>query len=328
MEEPTHLTEPKSTKPPNFKIGVLYAIITLVAISTQPIISQSRSGDLYPIIYAFATVLFENIIILPLTITQTISRRKTHPGILKNAIKKHWWRFLIVGSVFAGAQIMFFWGFDISGDSAAVSGSIAMKSSIVFTLIIGWIFLKEKGSVIQLVFTGIIFVGLFYTLTSGTFNPGEINYGTLILFIMPILWTIGHSITKPLLQQELIIPSQVIYIRTLISTVILGVFTFSLNPLSVSLFFNWNNLLFMFLIALSYAVGHFGWYTSIKNIDLALSSAIQAPQPILTSIFAFFILGDTLELYHYIGLAVIFLSILIILYDKQRLSKPLKKKTI
>ena len=329
LEESAQLPEIKPTKTPNFKIGVLFAILTLIAISTQPIISEKRSGDLYAIFYAFTTVLFENILILPLMITQTASRRRSNPGILKTTIKKHWWRFLIIGFVFAGAQILFFWGFDISGESAAVSGSIAMKSSIVFTLIIGWIFLKEKGSVIQLIFTAVIFVGLFYTLTSGTFKPGEINYGTLILFTMPILWTIGHSLTKPLLQQELIVPSQIIYIRTLISTVVLGIFTFILNPLSdIMLFFNWNNLLFMFLISLSYAVGHYGWYTSIKNIDLALSSAIQAPQPILTSILALIFLGNTLELYHYVGLTVIFLSILVILYDKQRLSKQRKKKTI
>ncbi|TFG20979.1 MAG: DMT family transporter, partial [Promethearchaeota archaeon] len=272
---------------------------------------------------------FENILILPLAVTQTISRKKKHPHILKMAIKEHWWRFLIVGFVFAGAQIMFFLGFDISGDSAAISGSIAMKSSIIFTLIIGWIFLKEKASPIQLIFTGIIFIGLFYTLTLGTFNPGNINYGTLILFLMPLLWTIGHSVSKKPLQQGVITPAQVIYIRTLISTVILVIFTFVTNPFSdISLFFNWTNILFMFLIALSYAVGHLGWYMSIKNIDLALSSAIQAPQPILTSFFAWWILNEPVKIYHYVGLSLIFLSILIILFDKQRLSNRMDNKTI
>ena len=82
----------------------------------------------------------------------------------------------------------------------------------------------------------------------------------------------------------------------------------------------------MFLIALSYAVGHYGWYTSIKNIDLALSSAIQAPQPILTSILAVAIALEPIELYHYIGLAIIFVSILIILYDKHRLTKRNQEK--
>jgi len=326
LDEPAQLPETVPIKSPNFKIGVLSAIVTLIAISTQPIISGSRPSALEPFIYAIATVLFESIIILPLTVTQTLKRRKSHPGILKNTLKKHWWRFLIVGAVFAGAQILFFYGFDLSGP---VSGSIAMKSSIVFTLIIGWIFLKERGSAIQLIFTAVIFIALFYTLTSGTFQPDTINYGTMILFLMPLLWTIGHSITKPLLQQELIVPSQIIFIRTLISTMILCVFYFSLNPISnVTIFFNWTNLLFMFLIALSYAVGHYGWYTSIKHIDLALSSAIQAPQPILTSIFAVAFSIQTLELYHYIGLAVIFLSIFLIIFDKQRLSKRMENKTI
>ena len=262
-------------------------------------------------------------------IPQSLNRKRTHPGVLKKALIKHWWRFVLVGLVFAGAQILFFWGFDISGVSGEISGSIAMKSSIIFTLIIGWIFLKEKASPIQLVMTIVIFVGLFYTLTSSTFNPGDINFGTLILFLMPILWTIGHSITKPLLQKNIVTPSQIIFIRTLISTVVLFTFTFILNPISdFNLFLNWNHVLFMFLIALSYVIGHLGWYTSIKHIDLALSSAIQAPQPILTSIFAWAILKTPVEFYHYVGLTVIFLSILVILWDKQRLTKHLDAKTI
>jgi drug/metabolite transporter (DMT)-like permease len=312
-----------------FQIGVFAAIITVIAISTQPIISESRPSSLYAVFYAFTTVLFENVLIFPITLTQTISRKKKTPGILKKSIKEHWWRFLIVGLVFSIAQIMFFWGFDISGDSAAVSGSIAMKSSIIFTLIIGWIFLKEKASIIQLIFTVIIFIGLFYTLTLGTFRLGNINLGTAILFLMPLLWTIGHSVSKKPLKQGDITPSQLIYIRTFISTVILTIFTFTVYPIQdLSLFLDWTNLLFMFLIALTYAIGHIGWYLSIKNIDLALSSAIQAPQPILTSFFAWWILKEPIEIYHYVGLAVIFLSILIILWDKQRLAKRLHAKTI
>jgi drug/metabolite transporter (DMT)-like permease len=311
-----------------FQIGVIMAIITVIAISTQPIISESRPDVLYAVFYALTTVLFENILILPIALTQTISREKKTSGTLKKAIKEHWWRLLIVGLVFSIAQITFFWGFDISGDSAAVSGSIALKSSIIFTLIIGWIFLKEKASIIQLIFTGIIFVGLFYTLTLGTFRPEKVNFGTLILFLTPLFWTVGHSLSKKPLQKGDITPSQLIYTRTLISTVILTIFTFTTNPLQdVTLFFNWTNLLFMFLIALTYAIGHIGWYISIKNIDLALSSAIQAPQPILTSFFAWWILKEPIEIYHYVGLAVIFLSILIILYDKQRLSKRFNAKT-
>lgn len=309
---------------PSFRIGVVAAIITVIAISTQPIISEKRPDSLYPVIFAIATVLFENLLIFPIALTHTIKQRKSHPGTLKWTIKKHWWRFLVIGIVFALSQIMFFYGFDASGDSGAVSGSIAMKSSIVFTVIFGWIFLKEKASVVQLIFTVIILVALVYTLTLGTFRVDEINIGTLTLFLMPFLWTIGHSVTKPILQQELVKPSQVIYIRTFISTILLLLYFVIFFPLSdLLLFFNWTNILFMFMIGLSYVIGHYGWYLSIKHIDLALSSAIQAPQPILTSILAYWILKDTIEFYHYVGLAVIFLSILLILYDKHRLSKRL-----
>jgi drug/metabolite transporter (DMT)-like permease len=322
LEEITRSSEIEPIKPPNFKIGVIAAIVTVIAISTQPIISDTRPGALYPVIYAFATVLFENILIFPLALKHTLSQKKTYPGSLRSTFKKYWWRFLVVGTVFAIAQIMFFYGFDESGEAGAISGSIAMKSSIIFTIIIGWIFLKEKASIIQMIFTAVILIALVYTLTLGTFKIEKVNIGTLILFLMPILWTIGHTVTKPLLQKELVKPSQIIFIRTLISMILLFFYFLILHPIGdLLLFFDWTNLLFMFLIGLSYVIGHYGWYSSIKNIDLGLSSAIQAPQPILTTFLAWLILGDTIEFYHYIGLTVIFISILLILYDKQRLTK-------
>ncbi len=306
-------------KSPKFKFGVLMAVITLFAIASQPIISGKRPAILDPVIFALATNLFENLIILPFAIKDTIYNRKSNPYFIKETIRKYWWRFLIIGSVFAVSLIMFFYGFDISG---AISGSIVMKSDIIFTLIIGWIFLREKASVLQIIFTGIILLILVYTFTSGTFQIDQINIGTVILFIMPLLWTIGNSVAKPLLKDGIITPSQIIYIRTLISTILLCIFYFLIFPMSnIMLFVNWKNLLFMFLIGFSYTLGHIGWYTSIKHIDLAISSAITAPQPIVTSIFAWLILSEPIEIYHYIGLAVIFVSILIILMDKNYKSR-------
>ncbi|MBN2157425.1 MAG: DMT family transporter [Candidatus Lokiarchaeota archaeon] len=329
MAEISNQSDIKTRKSPNFKIGVITAIITVIAISTQPIISEKRPDVLYPVIYAIATVLFENILIFPLALKHTLNQRKNPSGQLKFTIKKHWWRFLTVGIVFALSQIMFFYGFDSSGESAAISGSIAMKSSIIFTIIIGWIFLKEKASIIQIIFTAVILVALVYTLTLGSFRVEEMNIGTLVLFLMPLLWTVGHSVTKPILQQGLVKPSQVIFIRTLIGMVLLfsvWLCTYSISDLV--LFLDWSNLLYMFLIGLSYVIGHYGWYSSIKHIDLALSSAIQAPQPILTSFFAWWILNEPIKFYHYIGLAVIFTSILIILYDKNRLERKINNKKL
>lgn len=325
-----------------FVIGVLCSTITLIAVSTQPVISKARPQDLDPLFYAICTVLFEALLVLPIMIPESIRFKKNmmqlkmeNPESLDDINKsgdyrlfqfrKTWWRFLIIGSVFALAQYLFFYGFDISD---AISGSIALKSSIIFTIFSGWIFLKEKASAIQVFFTILIMVALMYTLTEGSFNALRINIGTVILILVPLLWTIGHTLTKPMLKKKYVIPSQVIFLRTSVSTIILCAIYFSFYPSSqLGLFLNLKNIISILLISGSYLIGHYFWYMSISKIELALSSATQAPQPILTSILAGIFLGTHITYYQIIGLIAIVSSILIILYDKNRLAKKLDRKT-
>ncbi|MCP4762396.1 MAG: DMT family transporter [archaeon] len=310
---------------PQIRKGIIYAIITLLAISTQPIITKSRSSELDSIFYAICCVFFESLMALPVLIFQTMKITQTKNTQLNEIklrnkeLKKNWWRFPIIGFVFALSQILFFYGFDLSD---AISGAIALKSSTLYTIFSGWLFLDEKASVIQIIFSILIIFGLIFTLTNGSFNTLNINLGTLILVLIPILWAIGHTLTKNMLKKEIIDPFQVIFLRTSIGTVILSVFYFSFTPFEkILLIFKPNNLISILLIAGSYFIGHIFWYLSIKNIDLALSSAIQAPQPILTTIYAILILqNEVFTYYHLIGLIIIIISILIIIYDKNKSS--------
>ena len=99
---------------------------------------------------------------------------------------------------------------------------------------------------------------------------------------------------------------------------------FLFNPIEkIQTIFIPENLVNIILISGTYAIGHYCWYNSMKNIDLALSSSIQALQPIITSVLAFFILQEQFTVYHLIGLIVITSSILIIFYDKNKVSKRL-----
>ena len=315
---------------PNFKKGIFYGFITLLAISTHPVISRSRPTILDPFFFAICTVLFEALFDIPFLIKYTIKSRKKQSDLEQdeknpknteinpeiNEFWKHSWKFLIIGSIFALAQLLFFLGFETAD---AITGSIAVKSSIIFTMLFGIIFLKEKVTKTQVSLTIFIFIALIFTFTQGTFILSNINRGTLILMFVPVLWTIGHSLTKPMLRDEIIQPSQIIFLRTTISTIILMSFYFSTNPWSkMELIFNPENFIFIFLISITYLIGHLFWYKSIKNVDLAISSAIQAPQPILTSVLAMIFLSEVLTWYHFVGLIVITSSILLILKNKRK----------
>ena len=265
-------------------------------------------------------VITEALLVLPIMIPQSFKKRaKSEDNGNKFDIKRDLWRFIIIGAVFALAQVMFIFGFR---NSDAITGSIAVKSAIIFTLLAGWIFLKEKASKLQMLMTGFIVISLIFVLTEGSLNNIEISSGTIILLFVPLLWTIGHTLTKPLLLKEIVIPSQVIFLRTFIVGIFLFIAYFTTNPLDqFLLMFKPRNLISILLIAGTYVIGHYFWYSSIKHIDLAMSSSIQAVQPIITSVMATLILQEIFTIFHLVGLIFITGSIFVIFYDKFRISK-------
>ena len=87
------------------------------------------------------------------------------------------------------------------------------------------------------------------------------------------------------------------------------------------LMFKPENMISILSIAGTYVIGHYFWYSSIKHIDLAMSSSIQAVQPIITSVMATLILQEIFSIFHLVGLIFITGSIFVIFYDKFRISK-------
>lgn len=315
-------------------IGMVSGILCLFAVSTHPIITKGRPAEITSMLFSIYTVLFEVIMITPITLIESLILRNKRKKLNNKASKDpeqtfptnsdlkfshHAWKFLIIGSVFALAQYLFFIGFETSD---AITGSIALKSSTIWMIILGAVFLREKPSKVQLFFTAIIFVGLMYVISRGTFNLGNVNIGTVILIFVTMLWAIGHSITKPMLKSHIAIPSQVIFLRTLVSSIVLILIYLMTNPISVypTLFIilKPENFIFGVMIGIAYLIGHYFWYYSIKNIDIAISSGIQTVQPIITSILAFYILGEIFTIYHLIGLIWITVCILIILVDNRK----------
>lgn len=312
----------KSSNGDNIKRGFLYGVITLIAVSFQPIIIRLSPEELDPLLYSFFLVIIEALLVLPIMIPESIKKRaKSEDNRNRNKLefKRDLWRFIVIGGVFALAQVLFIFGFR---NSDTITGSIAVKSAIIFMLIAGWIFLKERASKLQMFMTGIIIISLIFVLTEGSLTNIEISSGTIILLFVPLLWTIGHTLTKPLLLKDMIIPSQVIFLRTFIVAIFLFIAYFTTNPLDqFLLIFKPENIISVLLIAGTYVIGHYFWYSSIKHIDLAMATSIQAIQPILTSIMAALILQEIITIFQLVGLIFITGSIFVIFSDKFRISK-------
>jgi drug/metabolite transporter (DMT)-like permease len=213
----------------------------------------------------------------------------------------------VIGSIFAFATIFVIRGF--SGTDS-ITGAVAVKTQPVSMFLIGLFFLKERIKWADFIFSAIMLTSVIYVISKGTFQIGFVDASVIWLIIAPIMWNIGHSITKPLFNQKKISPTQLIFFRTGISLLILIIIYIFFGDLSqLSQFLSPPHLFFMFLMGLNYAFMHYFWYNTIKRIDLTIATSLIIPAPVITAIFAVFFLGENFYLYHLFGMIGTFIGI-------------------
>ncbi|MEJ2296293.1 MAG: EamA family transporter, partial [Candidatus Lokiarchaeota archaeon] len=64
--------------------------------------------------------------------------------------------------------------------------------------------------------------------------------------------------------------------------------------------------------------GLFCWYKTLSYLDVSKATIILSPTPIVTAIFASFILGEVFTIFHLIGTILVIISIYAIVRQKQK----------
>ena len=302
------------------KAGIIYAIVVLLGNGVQPIINNARPLSFDPLNFTWMLSLIECLCVLPFFLYEKVSPRKTQISqcIDKHGTKKDAWKlFLAVGGMFSIATILYTTGLSLAG---SINGSIALKSSPIYAIFVGALYLKEKINKTQLTLTGIMLIGLYYQGTRGTWLLDEFNSGFLMLIITTLFWTIAHAITKPFLQSGTVSISEVIFYRTLI--VLITVFSISIGYYGIdhiiASFIAPGHLLFAFYMGSTYFLMHACWYKSITSINLSLASALVIPSPAITTILAMIITQEPLHSYQIIGMAVMMIGLYALMINKMR----------
>ena len=258
--------EPKETKYSSQNIaqynsssrGLIFALVVLIGNGFHPIINNLRPEEFSSTIFVLQMSIWELICALIVLIIQK-SKKKANSN---NAISKKSsqlcfskkniiFRMLIVGFLFSVATYGYVEGLKEAG---SISGSIALKISPIYAIIIGFLFLGEKLKIKPILITLFMLLGIYYLGTNGTFYIDQFSTGFAILLVVPFLWTIAHALTKPLLETKILVPNQVIFIRTGIislSFLIINLIIYDWNELLLS-FINPNFLLFSFLMGFTY----------------------------------------------------------------------------
>lgn len=309
----------------NLRKGLISGVIGTILIGFQPIIAISaKTIDSHA--FAAMTCLIEAIIFLPIMALESqINKRKvrvdtelkTNNSLLANW-KKYFWLILFLGIIFSVNQLLFFVGYRLAG---AINGSLTQKTSVFFGLFYGFLLLKEKISKIQIIFSIVLFSGLVIAITQGSFDFLMLNIdiliGVVLILLITALWMLGHTLTKQFFSRKDFTPTQMVFIRNILSGFILISTFFIFSPNNLSVFYDPYNWFYFVLMGTVYGFGLFFWYKTLSYLDVSNATIVLSPTPIVTAIFATLLLGDSFTIFHLIGSIIVICSIVIIVKLKK-----------
>lgn len=311
----------------NLKKGLIFGVIGNIFVGFQPIIANSRPAALDAHIFAALTCIIEAAIFLPLIIIEkkvNLAKNNDANANHSNSMIKNWrkniWLFLFIGIIFGLNQLLFFIGYELAG---AINGSLTQKTTVFFSLIFGYLILKERITKVQIIFSTILFFGLILAISQGSFNlltfSLDILSGVLIMLFITCLWMFGHSITKPVFNRNEATPTQMVFIRNILSGIILFSTYFLFFPFeNISLLLVPINQFYYISMGVVYGAGLYCWYKTLSYLDVSKATILFSPTPIITAIFATLFLGELFTIFHLIGLVIIIVSIVIIVKQKEK----------
>jgi drug/metabolite transporter (DMT)-like permease len=314
----------------NLKKGLIFGIFGTILGGFNPIIANSRPEIIDAYLFAAMTVIVQAIIFIPLMLVERNKLKSDYNNeiITLNerdsflyGYKKNIPLLIFVGISFGFCFILFFEGYKAAG---AINGNLALKTTIFFSLVFDWLLLREKISIKQVIFSIILFFGLFLAVTQGSFNIFELNIGVLILLSVAGIWMFAHALTKSMLDRHEISSIQLVCIRNTISSIFLFSTYFLFYPLeNVNILLNPISLSWGILMGGAYGGGLYLWYKCLENISVSKATIIISGNLLFTVIFAMFLLGELFTFFHLMGTILVIMSIIVIVNQKKEEDKEI-----
>lgn len=307
------------------KKGILLSFISLLLLGVLPIIANSRPDDLSALSYAFYLSLWELVCSLPLLFIELKSHDK---GIFARDVeppvrKKSYLIMAVTGVIFSISTYFYVYSFEKAG---TVSAAIAIQTYPLFSILWESIFLKKRKRWDELLFTGLIIVGIYFIGTEGTFAIQDFSIWFCVALITPFLWSIAHVTIKNTIDQSPISPNQVTFFRVLISSFLLFLLSMFIDgPQSVfGGLINFEFQKYAFLMGFVYYLELVNWFYAVKYVNVSVASTITTPTPVLTMILAVIFLSEKILVYQIIGMVVVFIALYGLIW---RGNKNLEKKS-
>ncbi|MFX0043585.1 MAG: DMT family transporter [Candidatus Hodarchaeota archaeon] len=312
----------------NTKKGLITGLIGVIFVGLQPIVAILRPNAADAYLSGAMTCIVEMMVFFPIMLiefklmnsnNQIFNKRenKVKKFQMLREWRKNFWLFIFIGLLFGLNQILFFVGYDLAG---AINGSLTQKTTVFFSLFLGYLLLKERITKRQIIFSILLFFGLAISITQ-FFTLIDINLNILIgvgiILAISLMWIFGHTLTKPIFGREEVTPIQMVFIRNFISGVILLLTYLLIFTPDLKVFIEPDNLLFYTTMGVVYGSGLLCWYKTLSYLDVSKATVVFSPTPITSAIFATILLGEDFTIAHLIGTILVIISIIIIVMQKR-----------
>ena len=258
--------------------GTLFAFIALILVGIEPVVIKSNPVN--PLSFAAFSALFASLILWAIILPSGKWRElKEKPGDIHKA-------FLVGLFGTALAYIAYSYGARMS---TAINASLITRSEVLYSFVLSYLFLREKITKKQFIFSLIILLGLVLVITQGKII--EPQKGDILLLLTPLFWQMGHTIAKRLQYSPYLIAT----LRNTFGGLILLLLT-----LPFGLEFTSLAIVEGVIIALTQVL----WYSSLKLINLSKATSIITPAPAVAIALSIF-LGENFTVYHAIGFVLI-----------------------
>lgn len=184
-------------------------------------------------------------------------------------------------------------------------GSVIISTIPVFAVIFAWIFYRERLGAIN--YAGVIlsFIGVIIFITNSSGSVAMSLKG-LTLMLMAVMAAVGYNLMLHKLASKYN-PVLIVNIQNVIGVVLfLPLFLiFDLNKLIKTGFVagSFSSIILLAIFASSGAFVLFAY--SVKYIGISRANVFSNLIPVLTAVFAFFMVGEKLNLRNVIGMAVV-----------------------
>lgn len=217
------------------------------------------------------------------------------------------WRLTLLGAM-GIAVYQFLFTFALKYTSA-VNVGILINMSPIYGGFLSSLLGYERFARKRMIAIVVGFLGVFILMSKGDWRiilTGDIR-GTSLALLASLSWSLYTILSKPLLERHS--PLKVTAYSMLAGSVLLGIFIpWFFEPRELARLSGTGWMVVVFSILFSIVAAFFLWYRAVAKIGLTRTMIYQYCVPATAAIAAYFVSGEVLDIYQFIGGVIIFVS--------------------